>query len=491
MDKYLKKESLILLIIFLIALALRIYNIKHTLLFHYDQGYHGLAIREIWDNKRLTLLGHKTDVQGIFHSSFFYYLMLPLYLISGWNPVGVSTILAGIDALSIMFIYLTAKKLFSKEVGLISALLYAVSYSVISYSRWLSNVTLIPFFSSIIFYLLALSGGKKVRYFSLALFIAGIVTQLNGAIGFFLLPILIIYLIYFKNGLIKKKLNLILYLGFFALPNIGLLLFDLRHDFLVTRSIVNLFTKSDSSWLTYAGFIRVTEILTNQFINLFSYRNTWLFIVIIITVLYCYAKTWKSTKQFNLRAKIILAGPIIYITGLFIYQRIHDFFIVPAIPLMTIVVGWSFYNLFQESRLKVIGALTLGALVFVNIYNWQGFLDPNFNLVPIGTRNLITLEDRINAVDFMYSKAQGEPFKTEIYIIPYYQEEPWNYVLKWYALPKYGYLPSDDAESAFLIYEPDYDYVYRLKTWLEEADIKYSKVKSVYKSNSLTVEERM
>ena len=127
-----KKIKWLLLAIIALAIFLRVFNVKNTLLFHFDQGYHGLAIREIWENRSIKLLGHKTDVEGIYHGSIFYYLMLPLYLLSSWNPAGVSMGLALLDGLSAVFIFLAAKKLFDEKVGLIAALFYAVSYSAIS-----------------------------------------------------------------------------------------------------------------------------------------------------------------------------------------------------------------------------------------------------------------------------------------------------------------------------------------------------------------------
>ncbi|MDP3888722.1 MAG: glycosyltransferase family 39 protein, partial [bacterium] len=173
-----------------LGIFLRVYNIPQTLLFHFDQGYHGLAIKDIWDNKRIALLGHKTDAAGVFHGPAFYYFMLPFYLISGWNPAGVSILLAILDGFSIIFIYFAGKNLFNKNVGLLAALLYAISYSLISYSRWLSNVTPIPFFTSAMLYFLVKFSQGKVYFMPLSALIAGFIIQLNGAIGFFFTPLL-------------------------------------------------------------------------------------------------------------------------------------------------------------------------------------------------------------------------------------------------------------------------------------------------------------
>jgi hypothetical protein len=207
-------------------------------------------------------------------------------------------------------------------------------------------------------------------------------------------------------------------------------------------------------------------------------------------IVYSYKKIWIRKEKKYVWAKGALILVLTYIFLLFIYQGIHDFFIVAIIPLMVIVIGWSLGFLFRDPLLKYLSIAVLTTTVLLNLYHWTGFLKPNFNLVPIGTRNLITLEDRIKAVDYMYEKAEEKPFRTEIYIIPYYQEEPWDYVFNWHAYSKYGYIPQDEADKVFLIYEPDYDYDYRLDAWLDKADEKYGEVKSDFKSNSLIVEER-
>ncbi len=67
-----KKIKWLLLVIIVLAIFLRVFNVKNTLLFHFDQGYHSLAIREIWENRSIKLLGHKTDIEGIYHGSIFY-----------------------------------------------------------------------------------------------------------------------------------------------------------------------------------------------------------------------------------------------------------------------------------------------------------------------------------------------------------------------------------------------------------------------------------
>ena len=485
-----KKIKWLLLAIIALAIFLRVFNVKNTLLFHFDQGYHGLAIREIWENRSIKLLGHKTDVEGIYHGSIFYYLMLPLYVLSSWNPAGVSMGLALLDGLSVVFIFLAAKKLFDEKVGLTAALFYAVSYSAISYSRWLSNVTLIPLFSSIVIYFLIRSEGKNIKDFSWALFFGAIIAQFNGAIGFFFLPLFLVYALYFRKSLFVKKSYLLLCLFAYLVPHLPLIVFDLRHEFLVASSIYSHFLEGSSLSISGGGLLDNLKLLLIEAQNIFSYKVSTIGLIILFWVFYAIGSVWKDKDKTTKNIKILICGALIMFLGLVVYQGINGFFMVALIPFLVLIVAWAMNILMRKKKTKLLGLIVIVSVVAINLFHFKGFLKPGFNLVPIGTSNLITLQDRIEAIDFMYRVADGESFKTHKYIIPYYQEQPWDYLFKWYALDKYSYLPSEDGDRTFIIYEPDYDYSYRLETWLEEQTEKYGEKKAIFESNSLRVEER-
>lgn len=485
-----KKIKWLLLAIIVLAIFLRVFNVKNTLLFHFDQGYHGLAIREIWENKSLKLLGHKTDVEGIYHSSIFYYSMLPLYLLSSWDPAGVSTGLALLDGLAVIFIFLTAKRLFNDRVGFIAALFYAVSYSAISYSRWLSNVTPIPFFSSVVLYFLARSKGSSVKDFSCALFIGGLITQFNGAIGFFFLPLFLAYALYFRKSLFNKKMNLLIYIFAYSIPQTPLVLFDLRHDFLVTTSIYRHFLEGSSLSVSGGGLLANLLLLLNEMLNIFSYKVSVIGSILLFWVVYTISSFWRNKDEATKNVKLLFCGTLIMFLGLVFYQGINGFFMIGLIPFLVLIAAWSIDVLLRKKETILLGLIVIISIAAINLFHFRGFFKPGFNLVPIGTSNLITLQDRIEAIDFMYRVVDGDSFKAEKYIIPYYQEQPWDYLFKSYALKKYNYLPSEDGNKTFIIYEPDYDYDYRLQTWLEEETEKYGERKAVFKSNSLIVEER-
>lgn len=484
------KENWSVFLILLIAIFLRTYNIPQTLLFHFDQGYHGLAIREIWESKRIALLGHKTDVEGVFHGSFFYYFMLPFYLISGWNPAGVSIILAILDSFTVIFIYLLGRDLFNKDVGIIAAVFYAVSYALISYSRWLSNVTPIPFFSTLFFYFLLKAYQEKIRFFPFACLFLGIIAQLNGAIGFFLFLLLVVSLLFLGKKLWTRKSLLLFSLIFFLLPALPLILFDFRHNFLVSRSIASMLLERGGGF-SYEQTVTHFNFLGSEFASLLTYKfpaiALILFLMVLIALGHC-----RLTRQLSWRqVKILLIFLLVPLVGLLFYPGgIHQFFFIGVLPLFVLLLSWGLNYWFNRKLLKPVMTAFIFVIIVVNLYHWQGFLKPGFNLIPIGTRNLITLEDRLMAVDFMHQRALGKPFKTLIYIIPYFQEQPWDYVFSWYGKSKYGYLPNSQAEKTFVIYEPDYDFPYRLESWLGKIEEDHGLVTAKFKIHDLVVEER-
>jgi len=486
-----KRDFLLLFLIFALGIFLRVYNIDKTLLFHFDQGYHGLAIKEIWETKRLALLGHKTDVEGIFHGSTFYYFMLPIYLISSWDPVKVSSILAILDGVSIIFVFLIGKHLFNKEIGLMAALFYATSYSLVSYSRWLSNVTPIPLFSVVLFYFLLKSYQGNFAFFPLACFCVGFITQLNGAIGFFFLPLLALSFYFFREKLLVEKRNLLISGISFLFPTLPLIFFELRHNLLVSRSIFRLFFKEGNLGFNPQKLILSFVILKTEIVNLFSYGFPLVTLIVFVLASMAIWRSWsRKESEFN-QVKRLLVCLLIPVLGLLLYQGgIHGFFFIGTLSLFILLISWGLWYWWQKKALRPVMTVLILFLFLINLYNWQGFLEPGFNLVPIGTGNLITLEDRKKAVDFIYDQADREPFKTIIYIIPYSQEQPWDYVFSWYGKTEYGFLPDENALQTFVIYEPDYDFPYRLDSWLGKIEEDHGEAISSFKAHDLIVEKR-
>src|ERR1035437_7729351 len=163
-----RPQNILLPIIILIAAFLRLYRIQDYMTFFGDEGRDVLVAYNILHG-HLTLLGPTSSVGGFFLGPIYYYFMVPFF--------GIATV---------FLIYIVGKDFFNAKVGLIAALIYAISPLVITYSRSSWNPNPMPFFSLLILYLLY----KAVKKSSLKLFFAvgilfGIAMQLHYLAIFF------------------------------------------------------------------------------------------------------------------------------------------------------------------------------------------------------------------------------------------------------------------------------------------------------------------
>ncbi|KKQ76413.1 MAG: hypothetical protein US97_C0009G0012, partial [Microgenomates group bacterium GW2011_GWF1_38_5] len=130
---------LLLTIVLIAAFYIRIYRIDDLLGFYYDQGRDALVIWRLWHEGKLFLIGPVTGLAGIFLGPFYYYLIAPLYLIGGGDPVVVSIFLAALSVVALLFLYKLGSEMHSRTAGLIGAVIGGFSYYIIYNSRWLSN----------------------------------------------------------------------------------------------------------------------------------------------------------------------------------------------------------------------------------------------------------------------------------------------------------------------------------------------------------------
>lgn len=483
----------ILLILVITASAiLRLYRIDTDLLFHYDQGLHALGIWNIWHDHHFVLLGHPTDVEGVFHGAFFYYFLAPVYALFRGDPVGVSMFMVILDVVGIFFLFKTAKKLFKSDLaGLIAAIIWGFSLLTISYSRWVSNVTPISFFAILFyFFLVKIEMEKKNYLWPLATLTAGIIIQLNGAIGFFFVPLMAVLFFRQRNYFLENKKIFSISVGTFLVPSIPLFLFDLRHSFLVTKSIVKMVFGTNGLGIS-SKVGDSLGVLSREIVNFFSYGNN-LFTGVVIGSTVVGVILLLRKKEKGIRFLVLIF--VIPLVGLLFYKRgTADFFYLGILPLVVLFTAGSFSYFIKKPMFILPAIIILFLFAKFNISNdLKFFSEPSHALIPIGTNSLITLEDRKKAVDFVYTKAEGKPFGLWIYTIPYFKDEPWDYVFLWYGQSKYGYLPSKSTERVmFDLWERDPDAGYRLDEWKKKAEKDLGVVVASDKYHDVNVEERI
>ena len=213
--------------------------------------------------------------------------------------------------LSIGLLYFLARKWFGVVAAITTSFLYAVSWLVIYYGRWVWNPNLVPFFilalMICLYYLVEVKDRhKKWWLFGVAIGFS-ILTQLHGTALYILPPLLLIYFIIFRPK-IKWQYYLIalLIIIFFYSP---LIIFDLQNDFANSRGFVVLITDRESS---SQGILASVQAAYNKFFDFYhemlSHQELALVFIIVFAsaVATIFNNFYLSIKKRKKSAKNIL-----------------------------------------------------------------------------------------------------------------------------------------------------------------------------------------
>lgn len=161
--------------------------------------------------KELPLEGPGSSIEGMHHGAFYYYLLFPAALLSGFHPYGPTLFIVVLNIIALYLIFLCGKKLFDPITGLLAAFIIAGSSFIVYHSRfvWNNNLT-------IFFFLLALFSFSQIRegkqkYWPLFGFAAAAATQIHNVTYFWVL-IFLLPLVFFRNMLPHGKTLLLTFI---------------------------------------------------------------------------------------------------------------------------------------------------------------------------------------------------------------------------------------------------------------------------------------
>ncbi|MEK7188498.1 MAG: glycosyltransferase family 39 protein, partial [Patescibacteria group bacterium] len=200
---YLKKHWILLIIV--AGLFLRIYKPLELFMYNHDQDLASWIIKDILVNKHLRLIGQETSSHGIFVGPLFYYLQIPFYLLSRMDPVGVLLLSAIFGVFSISSFYFVFSRIFNKNNGLITALIYSISIFIVFTDR--SVVPTMPVMLWTVWYfysLWLLLKGHQKAYLLLGLLL-GLVWDLHLALAI-LSPLIIVAQVFSKKKISFKNI---------------------------------------------------------------------------------------------------------------------------------------------------------------------------------------------------------------------------------------------------------------------------------------------
>ncbi len=480
---------LLLLTIIIIGLFLQIYRVDKVLGFYFDQGRDAMVVWRFLHEGKLFLVGPTTGIAGIFRGPFYYFLIMPFYFLGGGDPVWPAIFLSVLTIFTFIIMYIYAASSQSRATGIIAVFLASFSYYIVMAARWLSNPTPMLFLSILLVSSLYLVTKGYRWSWAIIFLILGVSLFHFGSSGeLFYFPAVILIAYWQRKNLPTTKIWIIS--GFlFFLTILPLILFDIRHNGILTKNIKNFIFERGSF---KANFWDVLILRLNFYIDVFTNklfhwrRNFEISLLVGLMFLFVlYIKKLWQNNAFRILL-ILLISPIV---GLLFFQgnygNIYDYYMTGYYLIFLLLVAFVLGNAWKTLAGKVFVLIFLFGVINNNIpVIWAKISDEVLG------EHSIALKNEVQAVDWIYDDAKNEPFNLDVYVppvIPY----AYDYLFVWRGKLLGAKAPQETQVNVlYTLYEVDPSHPDRLEVWLVRQD-KIAKVEKSVRFGGITVEKRI
>jgi len=323
----------LLCVICALFILLRIPSLlAHYVGYTYDQGRDFIAGAHIILFHKIPFIGPTTGINGLFHGSWWYYILAIPYLIFRGAPIGFYWFNFFIQFSSLVFFMLFLKK----ELGSLTSLIFGLLITLAPYFIFMSlfvgnNVMVLPSLLILLICNFYLFESKKISPF--LFFITGLSLVLVGefelSFGIFLIPLYFLAILIFRplRKAVFQKKGLFFLLGIIVgfAPRI---LFELKNSFTQTKVLFS-FLLHPKLYNNPAPYLsRLSErllLFKGYYFEMFSkdfFGYVFLISMLIIAVITIFSLIHKRAK-----IKPIVIFYVYLLLGLFFLSTLYkDFF---------------------------------------------------------------------------------------------------------------------------------------------------------------------
>ena len=436
----------LILIILLLGI---IYKLMMTsggnFLFNMDNARDLVDVREMVELKKIRLTGPTSAIEGLFNGPAWYYLLALPYVISSGDPY--STIILQIILWVIGgFFLLKLVSKWSKLLILPIGLLWIASDYISLATVYAFNPNPVTLLTPLLIYLLyKYLETKKLTYSILTFFLGGLFFNFEMNFGIFIPIIIIVSILFTRKFTFFKSKNFWMGSLFFILCLLPQALFDFRHEFIMTKSVINYLASNEGpSYNLSNRFQTITQSFFNVFqATLMNHKN---FSLIILALFVPILVNFFKHGQKNIIAIITLIYIFIpFILYLIIPVTVNPWHLGGFAAASILLIGFLLNSLWSFNFWRKLIAIILAtALIYFSLFNILKFFTQDWgrpNLDPSSYKNEIT------AIDYIYKYVNGQNFKVYTYL-PSVYDYPYQYLFWWYGQKKYGYIPYEYAYSA-------------------------------------------
>lgn len=385
--KFLKKYWFVIFIL-IIASVLRFYRLPELFFFNIDDEWFNYIVRKIVVLHKPILIGWEIP-GGLQVPPVLYYFGAILMFIFRGNPLGFAINASIISVIGVLLSFYVGRYLFnSYRIGIYSAIIYCFSYLINIYSK-VTIIYLGPILSLLVYLSLLKIIDKRKKWLYVLAITLVFSTQEGSVISLIVLSVLTLLLYKVKLKLKDYIFPLLIFLSCFT----PLIIFDLRHDFQLSKKIVNFMKPKTESQFSVNSIIPYYQLMFRTFtrmivptgpndlniqilpcnknLNIIN-SQTPFFYPIIGIFFFLFFIFSSSSKQIKKGKTIILYHFLIIMIGLLIYSFIypgylHEWFFISFTPAFIFVIAYflNHFNYYKFGKYTVV--ILLGVFIFLNL----------------------------------------------------------------------------------------------------------------------------
>lgn len=425
--------------IFILAVLIRFLYFPNVN-FAYDQARDSFAALDILKGD-LKIIGPATTISDkVFHGVLFYYLLAPIYFFGNSNPEVAAAIFRIVNALGVFAVFLIGSIVFRKEVGIVAALLYAVSFEQSQYSLFFGHPALGVVPVLLLYLGLALLIFKEdAKGWVVALLGLGLAFQFEDVnLLLFLNFFLILVMFKSKLQLLTKK-TFLTGIGVFTLTISTFIISEIKYHFRMSQVLFSTLTGNQPPKdLGHAIFV-IKRLINDNLITGDKLLNFEFIGILIFLLILMKLKNYRKASIF-LTIWFFIGMLPNYLSNQFSYQY------TPGASVALLILAGFLINWLWNIR-QILGIILICLLVFsnLNLVISQNKNGPNSDIII--QPGMLTINER-QAIDYIYQEAGSQPFSINALTVPLNVKTTWDYLFNWYGKEKFGYLPIWGGEAA-------------------------------------------
>lgn len=378
------KSNKILLVILLIGVFFRTYAVVDRFEYAHDADLYSWIVKDILVDHHFRLIGQQTSAAGVYIGPLFYYLLVPFFFLFNMDPIGALVFSVILGIFTILSYYFVFKNIFNKTIGYITTYLYSVTLVTSGMDRWIVPTITTSLWSVWYFYILMNILKKDYS----RLWILGVLIGLVWHIHIALVPTLaaVPVAIFFAKKLPNiqqfKKFLMVL-----VATNLPYLIFELKHGFSQTISIINNFGGDFGGGTGIYKLELILIKLSSNTLNLYFQpeipgflNNQWFFVFMTLVIL-----GFVKFELLRLKQAVVLLvwilGPIIFFT--ISSSLISEYYFSNLYIIFLLILALGAYFIYSKSRILKVAVIILLLLLglrnsyyLINQYYYEkGYLE--------------------------------------------------------------------------------------------------------------------